>query len=113
CALPTRADVRRRRLTQGGIIATVTVVSVVVLALLLAPSPLRISDPVGQAREQYSLSVTAVSVNESVGAVLLAYERGADFGEPIARSARASIVSDPDRVSERTAIDILDVALRG
>lgn len=113
CPLPTRADVRRRRMVRGGIVATVAVVSVVFLALLLAPEPLRVTDPVREAREQYSLSVTAVSVNEAVGAVLLAYERGADFGPPVERNARASIVSDPERVSERAAIGILDTALRG
>ncbi|GAA4897134.1 hypothetical protein GCM10025789_13750 [Tessaracoccus lubricantis] len=74
---------RRRRVQlacQSGVALIAVMVSAVVIAVLVAPSPLKVADPVKAAREQYSRSLTAISVNEAVGAMLLANERGADFG---------------------------------
>ena len=69
--LPT-SRVARRIAASGAALLTFAVV-IVVLAALVAPEPVRIADPVGSAREQFSLSASAVSINEAVGAVLLAY----------------------------------------
>ena len=78
--LPSARRKRVRRATQGGVALLAVMVSAVVLAVLVAPSPTRITDPVKAARELYGRSLTAISVNEAVGAMLLANERGADFG---------------------------------
>ena len=84
--LPT-SRVARRIAASGAALLTFAVV-IVVLAALVAPEPVRIADPVGSAREQFSLSASAVSINEAVGAVLLAYEKGADLGASITYQAR-------------------------
>ncbi|MDO5677443.1 MAG: zf-HC2 domain-containing protein [Propionibacteriaceae bacterium] len=78
--LPSLRRKRVRRATQGGAVLLAAMVSAVVLAVLVAPSPLVITDPVKDARELYARSLTAISVNEAVGAMLLANDRGADFG---------------------------------
>lgn len=81
--LPTSSHRRRWLIAQGGCALLVVMVSVVVLAVLVAPEPVRVADPVGSAREQYAKSSAALNVNEALGAMLLAGERGADFGEPV------------------------------
>lgn len=78
--LPSARRKRVRRATQGGVALLAVMVSAVVLAVLVAPVPPTVTDPVKAARESYSRSLTAISVNEAVGAMLLANERGADFG---------------------------------
>lgn len=81
--LPSARRTRSRRVTQGSVAVLLAVMSVVVLAVLIAPDPLRVADPVGAAREQFSMSTSAIGSSESVGAVLLAFERGADLGESV------------------------------
>ena len=88
--LPSMRRARQRRVTQGSVAILVVVMSAVVFAVLMAPEPIRLSDPVKAAREQYSMSSSAVSVNEAVGAVLFANERGADLGESISYQPRAA-----------------------
>ncbi len=78
--LPSKRRARRRRLTQSSAAALVVAMSVVVLAIILAPDPRLITDPLGEAREQFAMQTTAISVQEAVGAVLLAQNRGAKFG---------------------------------
>ncbi len=73
------------------------VMSVVVLAVLIAPDPARLTDPVKTAREQFSMSTSAISVNEAVGAVLLASERGADLGESVTYQPRGPGTAAPSR----------------
>lgn len=63
------------------------VVGVAVLAVALAPSPRRLEGTVGVAREQFAKQATAVNVQEAVGALLLAQDRGAQF--PVVRDAAA------------------------
>lgn len=88
--LPSARRTRNRRVAQGSVAMLVVVMSAVVFAVLIAPEPLRISDPVKAAREQFSMSSSAVSVNEAVGAVLLAFERGADLGESVSYQPRGN-----------------------
>ncbi len=88
--------------------AMVAMASVLVIAFLVAPEPSLISSPVTQARQQYSLSTTASSVNEAVGAVLLAHERGASFGRPRPRLARSTMDSAPQPVTREAATAMLE-----
>lgn len=88
--------------------AMVVMASVLVIAFLVAPEPPLITDPVKQAREQYSLSTTAVSVNEAVGAVLLAHERGASFGPPRPQMARSTMESAPQNLTRAAAAAMLE-----
>lgn len=78
--LPSARRQRVRRAAQGSVALIAVMVSAVVIAVLVAPAPAKITDPVKAAREHYSRSLAAISVNEAVGAMLLANERGADFG---------------------------------
>lgn len=79
--LPSIRRRRTRLVVRSGAVLLAVMVSVAVLAVLVAPEPARLAHPVKSAREQYSMSSAAISVTEAVGAVLLAYERGADLGE--------------------------------
>lgn len=88
--LPSRRRKRARRATQGGVGFLAVMVSAMVLAVFVAPNPATIADPVKAARELYSQSLTAISVSEAVGAMLLANERGADFGASETYEARPS-----------------------
>ncbi|MHA6511113.1 zf-HC2 domain-containing protein [Tessaracoccus sp. Z1128] len=94
--LPSARRRRTRRMAQSSAALLAVMVSVVVLAVLVAPEPVRLLDPVKSAREQYSMSSSAISVTEAVGAVLLAHERGADLGESVGYDRRAT----PDGGSE-------------
>lgn len=85
CELPSRRRVRRRRVAQTGAAVLVLAVSVAMLAIVMAPQPRRIDNPVATAREQFAMQSTAISVQEAVGAVLLAQDRGATFGATRAR----------------------------
>lgn len=88
--LPSARRRRHRRVAQGSVALLALMVSVVVLATLVAPEPLRLSEPVKAAREQYSMASSAISVNEAVGAMLLAFERGADLGESVTYEPRGT-----------------------
>ena len=81
--LPSARRTRQRRVAQGSVALLAAVMSLVVIAVLVAPEPRRIADPIKAAREQFSMSASAVSVNEALGAVLLAFDRGADLGDPV------------------------------
>ena len=81
--LPSARRQRNRRVAQGSAALLVMAFSVMVLAVLVAPDPRRLNDPIGSARQQFSMSTAAVSVNEALGAVLLAHERGADLGASV------------------------------
>lgn len=105
--LPSRRRERRRLLTGSGAAAVTVLASLFVIVLLIAPSPPLVDDAVRQAREEFSLSTTAISVNEAVGAVLLAHQRGALPSEPVDRHARSTIVSSPRQISPETAADVL------
>ncbi|MDO5736493.1 MAG: hypothetical protein Q4P15_08460 [Propionibacteriaceae bacterium] len=108
CALPTRRRVRTRRMVQSGVAAITVMASMFVIAFLLAPEPPVISNAVKHAREQYSLSTTATSVNASVGAVLLAHERGAAFGVARQKTARSIMGGEAARIPRATAAALLD-----
>lgn len=88
--LPSARRTRNRRVAQSGAFFLAVVVSAMVLAILIAPEPQRLTDPVKTAREQFSMSSSAVSVNEAVGAALLASERGADLGQSVTYQPRSS-----------------------
>ncbi len=93
---------------QTGMATMVVLASVLVIAFLVAPEPPLIDSPVKQAREQYSLSTTATSVNEAVGAVLLAHERGASFGHPRHQLARATMAKAPRPLTRAAAAAMLE-----
>ncbi|MGV8845717.1 anti-sigma factor family protein [Tessaracoccus sp.] len=110
CALPSKRRARTRRMLQSGMAVLTVMASVLVIAFLVAPEPPLISDAVKHAREQYSLSATASSVNEAVGAVLLAHERGAAFGSPHPQSPRATMGTSPLPMPRATAAAMLERA---
>ena len=93
--LPSQRKRRNRLAAQGSAALLAVMASVAVLAILIAPDPRRLTDPVGDAREQYSLSSSAINVSEAVGAVLLAFERGADLGTPVAYEPRELAAGEP------------------
>ncbi|WP_353081259.1 anti-sigma factor family protein [Tessaracoccus lapidicaptus] len=88
--LPSTRRRRVRLAAQSGAALLAVMLSAVMLAVLVAPDPVRLADPVKAAREQYSMSTAAISSTEAVGAVLLAHERGADLGEPTSYARRAA-----------------------
>lgn len=104
--LPSARRIRQRRVAQGSVALLAVVMSAVVFAVLIAPDPVRIVDPVKSAREQFSMSSSAISINEAFGAVLLAFDRGADLGQPISYQPREA-VGHPERVSSERAVDLL------
>lgn len=73
--LPTKRRAIRTRSLHGGLAAITVLASVFVLALLLAPDPPRVVNPLQKARQDHALSLAAIDANEAAGAVLLAYER--------------------------------------
>ncbi len=107
CALPSRRRQRNRRLLQSSAVVMSALASVLVIAFLVAPEPPVVSNAVAQAREQFLLSTTALSVNEAVGAVLMAHERGAALGGPHRQSARSTMVNTPQRITRATAAEML------
>lgn len=104
--LPSARRTRQRRVAQGSVALLVVAMSAVVFAVLIAPDPLRITDPVKTAREQYSMSSAAISINEAFGAVLLAFDRGADLGQPVSYQPRGSD-GERARVAPSRAADLL------
>lgn len=108
CALPSRRKQRQRRLLRSSGAVVAVLASVLVIAFLVAPEPPTVSNAVSEAREQYFLSTTAVNVNEAVGAVLLAHERGATLGHPEHQGARSTMVSKPHRITRSTAAALLE-----
>ncbi len=108
CALPSRRKRRNRRLFQSAAAVMSVLASVLVIAFLVAPEPPTVSNAVTQAREQFLLSTTALSVNEAVGAVLLAHERGATLGSSQRQSARSTMVHAPQRITRATAAAMLN-----
>lgn len=108
CALPSRRRRRNRRMLQSSAAVMGVLASVLALALLVAPDPAVLANPVQQAREQYSLSTTAISVNEAVGAVLLAHERGAALDGPYVQAPRTMMSKDRTRITRATAADMLE-----
>jgi len=88
--LPSARRTRSRIAAQGSVAALVVMMSAVVIAVLIAPEPVRLTNAVKAAREQFSMASSAISVSDALGAVLLASERGADLGESVSYEPRAS-----------------------
>lgn len=100
--LPSARRRRTKWAAQGSAALLAVMASVVVLAILIAPEPVRLNDPVGVAREQFSMSSSAVNVNEAVGAVLLAFQRGADLGGRVSYTPRDladGVPASPERAA--------------
>lgn len=96
--LPSRRRARRRLVAQSGVAMLAVAVVVMILAVAVAPSPVVMAAPVETARNQFNLAVAAIGVNESVGAVLFAHERGAQF--------EVSGQQEPVEVAEEQALRI-------
>lgn len=77
--LPSRRRRRRRWALRGVAATAVLAVGLGTAAVTLAPEPRRVHDAVGDAREQFAMQSTAIHVQEAVGAVLLAHDRGAQL----------------------------------
>lgn len=108
--LPSLRRTRLRRATQGSVVLIAVMLSAAVLAVLVAPTPATVADPLGAARELYSRSLTAISVNEAVGAMLLANERGADFGASETYEQRLSDTSSVAISAEEAAALLMRAA---
>lgn len=107
--LPSARRTRSRRVAQGSVAMLVVVMSAVVFAVLVAPEPPRIANPVKGAREQFSMAASAVNTNEAIGAVLLAFERGAELGQPVSYEPRSTDV-EMESVSPARASTLLSAA---
>ncbi|HMR48155.1 MAG TPA: hypothetical protein PKE40_02615 [Arachnia sp.] len=110
-ALPSRRRAMRRLAAQSGVAVLAVAVVVMILAVAVAPAPVVMAAPVETAREQFNLVGAAIGVNESVGAVLLAHERGASFDvsrheEPFAVAEEQAL-----RISTAAAAQLLDRSL--
>jgi len=102
--LPSKRRRRKRIVLQGSAAMLSLVMGVAVLAVVLAPGPRRLDDTVDVAREQFAQQITAVNVQESVGALLLAQDKGAQF--PVVQHAEVySVPSAPALPISRTAAD--------
>lgn len=77
------------------------------ICFLLAPEPVRVANPIKQARTDYSLGMTAISVNQSLGAVLLAYSRGAELPTPVHARGRSSILTSWSPIDRAQATEML------
>lgn len=75
--LPSRRARIAKRAQLAALSGTALVLVVVTLALLVAPELRQVSDADKSARADFSASVIAVGMSESVAAVLLAQDRGA------------------------------------
>lgn len=106
--LPSKRRHRARRATQSGAVAMATACALFILCVLLAPEPFRVADPVAQARSDYGLGMTALSVNRTFGAVLLAHSRGAALSTPVDHRARATILTRAQPLQQRDALAMLD-----
>lgn len=79
CPLPSRRRRKQRMLARAAAVGFSFVAGVLVLAFALAPEPRVVDNAVQQAREQFARQATAINVQGSVGAVLLAQGRGAQL----------------------------------
>ena len=106
CALPTRGQQLRRCLTRSGAATVVILATLFGLTLVLGNEPVPMTDPVGEAREQYYLSMTSISVNEGVGATLWAREQGVTSKvSPVAPRRLAS--EQTTALSHEAAMEVL------
>ncbi|SHI90352.1 Putative zinc-finger [Tessaracoccus bendigoensis DSM 12906] len=108
--LPSARRDRGRRVAQGSVVTLLAMVSVVVLAVLIAPDPPRLTNLVGAARQQFSMSAASIGTNEAIGAVLLAVERGADLGESVSYQPVNQVVGLTPVSAER-AVNLLTRAV--
>ena len=92
------------RLMRGGMAVTLALATLVMLSLALGKEPAAVADPVRSAREQYSLALTTINVNQGVGAVQWARERGARPGEATQVSPRAIDLGESTPIDESTAM---------
>lgn len=78
--LPSKRKQNRKLVVRGSVAALGACLAVFLLGLALAPEARILDNPIAVAREQFAMQTTAISVQESVGAVLLAQDRGAQLG---------------------------------
>ncbi len=104
--LPSKRRTRQRFVLRGSAAVLTLAMGVVVLAVVLAPGPRRLDNTVDIAREQFAQQITAVNVQESVGALLLAQDKGAQF--PVVQHAEVyGVPSSPALPISRTAADAM------
>ncbi|RRD51407.1 anti-sigma factor [Arachnia propionica] len=104
--LLTRSQRLGRTLTRSGVATVVVLVTLLGLGLALGQEPTTLEDPVGSAREQYSQSIAAISVNEAVGAAMSARQRGMRSA-PVRVEPRAVVAGRPQPLSEEKALALL------
>lgn len=107
CPLPTRRQQVRRRLTRSGSITVVILATLLGLTLALGHEPAAMSDPVGEAREQYYLAITSISVNEGVGAAMWARERGVSSPLSHVESRATNSMGRTVPVAQEEALEML------
>lgn len=85
--LPSRRAERRGKVKVASASVASLVVVVLVWSFMMAPDIVRVADPEAEGRNDFSVSVAALSINETLGAVLMAVDRGATFasGTPTRR----------------------------
>lgn len=107
CELPSMRRQRNRRIKQSGMAVVAMACTLFILSVLLAPEPVRVSDPVALARSEYGLGVTVLNVNRTFGAVLLAHSRGAALSEPVSHGPRATMLTASRSLTHEEAVGML------
>lgn len=81
--LPSRRRELARQLTRGGVAAVTVLTSIFILALLVAPDPPVVTDPVRQARIEYLVASTAVQLDAFASPALAAAGPQADVASAL------------------------------
>ncbi|MDF1487661.1 hypothetical protein [Tessaracoccus caeni] len=109
-ALPSPRRARQRLVVQSGVAVLTIVVAVMVLAVAIAPSPPVVSQPVETAHDQFNLALAAIGSTESIGAVLFAHERGAQFAQSSTERAVEVVQEQALRISADDAAKLIAAA---
>lgn len=109
--LPSLRRARQKMIAQSGAALAMVAVLVMALAVAVAPAPVEVSAPVETARTQFNLSVAAIGATESVGAVLFAHERGAQFAVSEQEESVAIAEEQALRISPEAAARLIGRSL--
>lgn len=106
-SLPSRRARRVRAVRRFAASGTVAVLAVLSLALLMAPSLPKVTDPGEQAHRSFSRSMTALGMDELVVAVLAASDAGASLRTEPSFEASAPLLGPAQPLPATQAADML------